>query len=471
MTTTDPALWSATELVRAYRRRLLSPIEVARACLARIRRLDPLVGAFALVDEEGALAAAGAAEARWLRGEPVGSVDGVPATIKDLTLMRGFVTRRGSRTTEGEAPDAVDAPVVARLREAGAVLLGKTTTPEFGWKGVTDNPLGQIARNPWDTARTAGGSSGGAAVAAALGLGALHQGSDGGGSIRIPAGFTGIVGFKPTFGRVPHWPASPFGTVSHSGPMTRTVSDAAIMLNLLARPDRRDWAALPSEVRDWRIGLEDGIRGLNILASLDLGHVPVDPEVATAFADALEVLRDLGARVIERDPGIGDGRSIFERWWFAAAAFLVSRIPEERHGMLDPGLVEIAALGARTSAFELQRLQLERAAYAERIEAVFAEADLLVTPTLPIAAFETGREVPAGGPYRRWTEWTPFTWPFNLGQQPALSVPCGFTREGLPVGLQIVGPKYADALVIRAGRAFESACPQPMAGEPRTRPS
>lgn len=471
MTTTDPALFSAAELIRAYRRRVLSPVEVTRACLARIRRLDPLVGAFALVDDEGALVAARAAEARWLRGEPAGPVDGVPATIKDLTMMRRFVTRRGSRTTEGDPPDPDDAPVVARLREAGAVLLGKTTTPEFGWKGVTDNPLGHIARNPWDPARTAGGSSGGAAVAAALGMGALHQGSDGGGSIRIPAGFTGIVGFKPTFGRVPHWPASPFGTVSHSGPMTRTVGDAALMLSVLARPDRRDWSALPSEPRDWRIGLEDGIRGLTVVASLDLGHVRVDPEVATAFGNALEVLRDLGARVIERDPGIGDGRSIFERWWFAAAAFLVSRIPEDRRQMLDPGLLEVAAEGARTSAFELQRLHLERAVYAERIEALFAEADLLVTPTLPIAAFEAGREVPAGGPYRRWTEWTPFTWPFNLGQQPALSVPCGFTRDELPVSLQFVGPKYADALVLRAGRAFESACPQPMAGEPRKQPS
>lgn len=467
MAATDPALLSARELTRLYRRGALSPVEVARACLARIERFDREVGAFALVDAEGALEAARASEARWRAGRPLGPIDGVPATVKDLNLMKGFPTRRGSRTTEGAPPDAVDSPPVARLREAGAVILGKTTTPEFGWKGVTDNPLGQIARNPWDTSRTAGGSSGGAAVAAALGMGVLHQGSDGGGSIRMPGGFSGIVGLKPTFGLVPTWPASPFGTVSHVGPMTRTVSDAALMLNVLCGPDRRDWYALPRPGTDFTVGLEGGIRGLRILASVDLGHARVDPEIRARFERAVEVLAELGAEIEVRDPGIGEGRAIFERHWFAAAAFLVGRIPAERRGWIDPGLAEIAEAGARVTATQLQELQLERAAYAERIEALFAEVDLLVTPTLPIPAFAAGHEVPPGGPYRRWTEWTPFTWPFNLGQQPAITVPCGFTGAGLPIGLQIVGPKYADALVLRAARAFESACPQPVPEEPR----
>jgi len=467
VSTTDPALFSAQELARLFRRGALSPVEVTRACLARIERWNAAVGAFTLVDAEGALEAARASEARWREGRPLGPIDGVPATVKDLNLMKGFPTRRGSRTTEGAAPDSVDSPPVARLREAGAVILGKTTTPEFGWKGVTDNPLGEVARNPWDTSRTAGGSSGGAAVAAALGMGALHQGSDGGGSIRIPAGFTGIVGMKPTFGLVPTWPASPFGTVSHVGPMTRTVAEAALMLNGLTGPDRRDWYALPRPGIDFTVGLESGIRGCTVLASADLGHARVDPEIRTAFARALVVLADLGARIVERGPGIGDGEPLFRRHWYAAAAFLVGRIPAERRGWIDPGLAEIAAEGVRVTATELQQLQLDRAAFAERIEALFAEVDLLVTPMLPIPAFEAGCEVPPGGPYRRWTEWTPFTWPFNLGQQPAISVPCGFTAAGLPVGLQIVGPKYADALVLRAARAFESACPQPMPGEPR----
>lgn len=467
MPATDPALFSAVELIRHYRRRTLSPVEVAEACFARIARLDPALGAFALVDAEGARRAARASEARWREGRPLGPIDGVPATVKDLNLMKGFPTRRGSRTTEGAPPDAVDSPPVARLREAGAVILGKTTTPEFGWKGVTDNPLGQIARNPWDPNKTAGGSSGGAAVAAATGMGALHQGSDGGGSIRMPGGFTGIVGFKPSFGLVPTWPASPFGTVSHVGPMTRTVADAALMLDVLVGPDRRDWYALPRPTSSFTIGLEGGIRGLRILASVDLGFARVEPEIRAGFAAALEALGELGASVVERDPGIGDGEALFKRHWYAAAAFLVGRIPPERRGWIDPGLAEIAEEGARVSAFELQQLQLDRAAYAERIEALFAEFDLLVTPTLPIPAFAAGREVPEAGPYRRWIEWTPFTWPFNLGQQPAITVPCGFTAAGLPIGLQIVGPKYADALVLRAARAFESARPQPMPFEPR----
>jgi aspartyl-tRNA(Asn)/glutamyl-tRNA(Gln) amidotransferase subunit A len=467
MPATDPALLSALELVGHFRRRTLSPVEAAEACLARIARLDAGLGAFARVDRDGARAAARAAEARWSAGRPLGPIDGVPATVKDLNLMRGLPTRRGSRTTEGNPPDAVDSPPVARLREAGAVILGKTTTPEFGWKGVTDNPLGEIARNPWDPSRTAGGSSGGAAVAAATGMGALHQGSDGGGSIRMPGGFTGIVGFKPTFGLVPTWPASPFGTVSHAGPMTRTVADAATMLDVLAGPDRRDWFALPRPGRSFTVGLEDGIRGCRVLASVDLGHARVDPEIRVGFAAALEALAEQGATLVERDPGIGDGEAMFKRHWYAAAAFLVGRIPAERRGWIDPGLAEIAAQGARVSATELQELQLERAAYGERIEALFAEVDLLVTPTLPIPAFAAGREVPEGGPYRRWIEWTPFTWPFNLGQQPAITVPCGFTAAGLPIGLQIVGPKYADALVLRAARAFEAARPQPMPFEPR----
>ena len=244
MAATDPATLTPPTLLRLYRRKELSPVEVTRACLDRIERWNDRVHAFCLVDGEAALAAARESEARWRRGEPLGLLDGVPATIKDLVLTRGWIARRGSHTTEGHPPAAADAPATARLREAGAVLLGSTTTPEFGWKGVTDNPLGHVARNPWDIARTPGGSSGGAAVAAALGMGALHVGTDGGGSIRIPASFCGIVGLKPTFGRVPAWPLSPFGTVAHLGPMTRTVEDAALMLTVMSRPDIRDWTRL-----------------------------------------------------------------------------------------------------------------------------------------------------------------------------------------------------------------------------------
>ena len=342
MPVSDPAVLSASELLRRYRRKSLSPVEVTGACLARIARWNDAVGAFCIVDEDGAIAAARAAEARWLRGEPCGLVDGVPVTIKDLVLTRGWTARRGSHTTAVHPPAASDAPATARLREGGAVLLGSTTTPEFGWKAVTDNPLGHVARNPWNLARTPGGSSGGAAVAAALGMGALHVGTDGGGSIRIPASFCGIVGLKPTFGRVPAWPLSPFGTVAHLGPMARTVEDAALMLTMISRPDQRDWHALPFEAADYRVGLGAGVAGLRIAASATLGSVELHPEVDAAFHAALEVLADLGAKVELVDPPVGQAGSIFARTWFPAAARLIEKLPPEARSRLDPGLAAMA---------------------------------------------------------------------------------------------------------------------------------
>ena len=272
----DPATLSATELLRLYRRKQLSPVETTQAVLDRIERFDPAVNAFCLVDRDQALQSARASEARWQRGAPAGLLDGIPATIKDLVLTRGWPTLRGSLAIARDQAWDVDAPATARLREQGAVLIGKTTTPEFGWKAVTDSALTGITRNPWDTSKTPGGSSGGAAAACALGMGALHIGTDGGGSIRIPASFSGIFGLKPSFGRVPAWPLSPFGTVAHLGPMTRTVSDAALMLNVLALPDRRDWFALPYDSRDYQIGLEDGVGGLRVAFSPTLGFAEVD---------------------------------------------------------------------------------------------------------------------------------------------------------------------------------------------------
>jgi aspartyl-tRNA(Asn)/glutamyl-tRNA(Gln) amidotransferase subunit A len=467
MHASDPAQLSAGELVRRYRRRELSPVEVVEACLARIERWNEAVGAFAFVDAAGARAVAAASAARWRRGEPCGPLDGVPATVKDIVLVRGWTTRRGSHATAGQPPAVEDAPATARLREAGAVLLGSTTTPEFGWKAVTDNPLGHVARNPWDGKLTPGGSSGGAAVAAALGMGALHVGTDGGGSIRIPAGLTGIVGLKPTFGRVPAWPLSPFGIVAHLGPMTRTVADAALMLNVLGRPDRRDWHALPPDPRDHRVGLEDGIAGLRVAASATLGFVAVDPQVLRVFRAALDALTDLGARIEEVDPPVGVPRELFARTWFPAAARLVEKLPTEAKARLDPGLVALAESGARYGRAELQDAQAERGELGVRMQAFFGQHDLLVTPAVAVPAFPLGRNFPHDSTGQEWIDWAGFSYPFNLTQQPALSVPAGFTGEGLPVGLQFVAAKYQDALVLRAGRAFEVAHPQPMPDAPR----
>src|SRR4051794_30276158 len=394
MDATAPGLRSACDLLELYRRRELSPVEVAEDCLARIGRWNAAVGAFCVVDHEGAVAAAQASEARWARGEPCGPLDGVPATIKDIVLMRGFPTRRGSRATADAAPDAEDAPATARLREAGAVLLCKTTTPELGWEAVTDDPLGEVARNPWDTGRTAGGSSGGAAVAAALGMGALHLGTDGGGSIRIPAAFCGIVGLKPTFGRMPAWPLSPFGTVAHLGPMTRTVEDAALMLTVLALPDARDWLALPHEGRDWRAGIGDGVAGLRIAASERLGGIEVDQEVAAAFRRALGTLEALGARVEAVDPDLGAARDVFARHWFPAAARVLAGLPPERVAEVDPGLRAMADDGAAMGAAEIMDAQRERGALATTLHLLLGEFDLLATPAVAIPCVR-GR---GGGP-------------------------------------------------------------------------
>ena len=453
---TDLCALSATQLLESYRKHQLSPVEVTRAVLERIERLNPVLNAFNLVSER-ALDDATASEARWMAGQPKGLLDGVPVSIKDILLTKGWPTLRGSKTVDARGPWNDDAPATARLREHGAVLLGKTTTPEFGWKGVTDSPLTGITRNPWNPKKTPGGSSGGAAAALAAGMGALAVGTDGGGSIRIPCSFTGLFGLKASFGRVPAWPLSPFGTVAHVGPMTRSVADAALMLNVLSLPDARDWHALPYERRDWRSGLDEGIADLRIAYSPDLGYAKVDPEVADLVRKAVSVFTDLGARVEEKSPGFANPDAIFRTHWFSGAAMLVNTIAPEKRKLVDPGLREVAEEGARITAAELHDAQMKRGALGTHMNLFHRDYDLLVTPTLAVAAFDVGLECPPGK--QRWIDWTPFSFPFNLTQQPAASIPCGLTREGLPVGLHLVGPRYADALVLRAARAFETARP------------
>ena len=447
---------TAAELLDAYRKHDLSPVEVTRAVLERIERVNPKLNAFCLVSDR-ALDEAKASEERWLAGQPRGLLDGVPVSIKDLILTRGWPTLRGSKTVDPKGPWNDDAPVTARLREHGAVLLGKTTTPEFGWKGVTDSALTGITRNPWDPRKTPGGSSGGAAAAVAAGMGPLAVGTDGGGSIRIPCSFTGVFGLKPTFGRVPAWPLSPFGTVAHVGPITHSVTDAALMLNVIALPDARDWHAMPFDARDWRSGLDAGIRDVRIAWSPDLGYAKVDGEVASIVAKAVRVFSELGAKVEEKSPGFANPEEIFRTHWFSGAAFLVNGIPAEKRPLVDPGLREVAELGARVTATEVLDAQLKRGALGTHMNLFHRDYDLLVTPTLAVAAFDAGREFPQGK--KRWIDWTPFSFPFNLTQQPAASIPCGFTSAGLPVGLHIVGRKYDDALVLRAARAFELVQP------------
>ncbi len=455
----EPHDMTAAELSAAFGRRELSPVEVATALLDRIAALDPKINAFCLVDRETSLAQAAQSADRWTAGNPLSPLDGVPVAVKDLLLTTGWPTLRGSLTVDPAGPWDVDAPSVARLKEAGAVLIGKTTTPEFGWKGVTDSPLTGISRNPWNPDKTAGGSSGGSAAALAARFCPLALGSDGGGSIRMPAHFCGVYGLKPSFGRVPAYPLSLFGTLSHIGPMARTVRDAAMLLDVIAGADSRDWYALPPE-DGFADRLGDSVKGKCIAYSPRLGWAPwVDPDVEALVAAAADRFAALGAHVEAVDPPAHDPTPIFRTlWWTGASALLKDMSPKQKE-MVDPGLRAIAEEGAGIPLADYLDAVMARGAYGSAMRQFMENYDFLLTPSVATPAFDAGLLTPLGDDGNAWLGWTPFSYPFNLTQQPAASIPCGFTSEGLPVGLQIVGRMFDDHGVLAASRAYEQANP------------
>ena len=433
---TDISQLSGSDLLRLYRRRELSPVEVVTDALARIERFEPTVNAFVLVDEEGALAAARASRGALAKGEPH------RPRRRPAGHHQGHHRRQRPADAQGLAhhrrdAGAQDAPAVARLKEQGAVILGKTTTPEFGWIGVCHSPLTGITRNPWNRERTTGGSSGGAAAAALLNLGVLHLGTDGAGSIRIPSAFTGVFGIKPSYGRVPAYPASPFTVLAHQGPLTRTVTDAALMLSVIGGPDARDTTAWNTPVPDFRIGLEDGVRGLRIAWSPRLGYVKqLDPDVEAATAKAAQVFAELGAIVEEADPGFAEPLDTIMAIWYGVSSSIVGGVPKAEQEKLDPGFRRIAEEGSGTTLAGYLAAHTARAQLAEHMRQFHERYDLLLTPQMPLTAIEVGRVTPADGRYGEgWIDWSPYTYPFNLTQQPAASVPCGFAADGLPIGL------------------------------------
>ncbi|MGD9881448.1 amidase [Reyranella sp.] len=456
MTQRDFTWLSAVELQILYARGEASPVEVLETFLARARALQPHLNALVLVDEAAARAAARASEARWRSGTPLSIFDGVPTTIKDTTPVKGWPTRNGSHATD-ETPAAESAPVVDRLQRAGMVVLGKSTTPEFGWKALTDSPLQGTTRSPWNLKHTPGGSSGGASALTAAGINPFNHGNDGGGSIRIPAAHTGLVGLKPSFGRIPQHPAdAPFADVVSQGVLARSVLDSALALNLLAGPDPRDWRSLPADPRDYSIGLEDGVRGLKLGLSLDLGQVEADPEVRALAAAAARRFEQLGAVVEDVGPLIDPLRQSFEPLWIGSFATRLRLIPTQLHDKLDPGFRAAAEKGLAITLADYARAYEARSKLARDMALWHQKYDLLLAPVTPTAAPQVDTLYNSEA-FPRWTKGAPYTLPFNLTGQPAASMPAGLTAAGLPVGLQIVGPARADALVLRAMRAYESA--------------
>ena len=446
---------SASDLMLAYRAGSLTPVAVMRAVLDQVAELDPLVRAFRVVDEDGALRDARASEQRWRQGVPCGPLDGVPVSVKDMVATRGMATLYGSRTVPSDHLVDVDAPSIDHLRRAGALVFGKTTTTEFGNKIVSDSPLTGVTRNPWDLTLSSGGSSSGAGAALAARMGPLAVGTDGGGSIRVPAAWNGVCGLKPSFKRVPTAEPHNVGELSNVGPMARSVSDLALMLNVMARPWSRDWQSFGGPVEDFCRGLNRGVEGLRVAFSVNLGMVAVDPQIAKAALDAAFVLEQQGARMswLEAiDPLQGYLESeMHTLQWMARSEQLVRRTPEPLRELMDPEILELAACGRRLAGPRLMDAMQARMELASAMHAFFEHYDVLLCPTFhcfPPATPGLPAHLRMAPPLTSWC---------NQTQQPAASVPCGLSEGGLPIGLQVIGPRYHDGMVLRVARAYERA--------------
>lgn len=461
---TDPSLFNGAQLTSAYCDHSLSPTEVVTAIFKRMSDAEPVVNAFVVLDQPSAMRQAEASAARWKSGSPLGPLDGLPVTIKDNIAISGYPARKGSRTTP-DKPVADSAPVATRLIDGGAIVLGRTCMSEFGWKPVGDSPLTGITRNPWNTKVTTGGSTAGGAAAAALNLGVIHVGTDGAGSIRIPSSFCGVFGIKPSYGRIPTVPA---GTTFHVGPLTRSVRDAAALIQALAGYDSQDLTSLNVPAGDLLGSLDSGIKGMRIAWSPRLGYIEkLDSEVEAVTTQAAQAFAAMGATVEQVDPGFPNPMPILEPIWLTTCWTIVRGIPEARWNEVDPGLLALAMRGRNVSAADYATAIGARAGLHAKIARFNERYDLLLTPTLATPAFEVGHDTPADGKFGNdWLNWAPYTYPFNLSCHPAASVPCGFTRDGRPIGLQIVGPHFREDLVLRAARAFEDAHPWPFIDQP-----
>ncbi|WP_169543212.1 amidase [Sneathiella aquimaris] len=450
---------TATELSKAYSEQSTSPLEVTNQVLSHAAKLEPDLNAFRVIDTETAITQAKRSEARWQKGVPSGPLDGIPISIKDIVAVKGHACLSGSKTNDPDLVLEQDCPSVARLRESGAILFGLTHTPEFGWKGITDSPQNGYTRNPWNTKHSPGGSSGGAAAAVASGSGPLALGTDGGGSVRIPSSYCGLYGIKPTFGRVPHTPnESPYATLVSNGPLSRSVQDAALMLNVMAQPDARDWYAAADQKLDFTKGINGGIEGMKIAYSPTLGGANPSSEVREIIDNAVDKFRDLGANVTLVDDIFPPLRPLFEDYWKAGFGYILKQIPRRKWADLDPGFLALAEQGLSVSLGSYYAAHSERVRLGGKMGQFFTQYDLLLTPTMPSTS-PLAETVYHTEDYDRWDDATPYTVPFNLTGHPAASIPAGRSASGLPIGLQIVGARYDEPTILKASRAFEAAMP------------
>lgn len=456
MDTNDITDLTAMQLVRAYTKGDLSPVEAVEAFLDRIERMDEKVNAWRFVDRDRAMVMARRSEKRYLRAAPIGLLDGVPVAVKDDFAVAGWSTLHGSLAT-CDKKETSDAPATAGFRRHGAVLLGKTNLPEVGWKAVTDSPLTGTTRNPWDVTKTPGGSSGGNAAALALRMVPIAVGSDIGGSVRIPAAFCGVVGLKSTQGRTPMDPRTKTGMLLQAGPMARTVEDAAIANEVVNEWAPADPAPRAAQARE---ALEGHLRGVRIAFAPEFNGARPEPRVRTALEGAAAVLAEQGAWVEQAAPDMGDTRTLYERLYGPMLAVEVQDLPDEKRHLMDQGLLEAAAPWYSSCAADFLRAMYDRRVLIHVLHAFHQKYDLILTPTVPIAPFAVDRELPEGFPDERWYGWTPCTWPFNITGQPAISVPCGFTSAGLPIGAQLVAPRHEDLLALRAAHVYQLARPE-----------
>lgn len=439
------------ELLGLYRAKKASPVEATQACLRQILKYNAAMNALCYMDEKAALHQARASEKRWMKDDPKGPLDGITVTVKDWFHVMGWPTRMGSRTSAA-LPQPQDSPAVTRLKDAGAIIIGKTTLPEMGHKGVTDSPLTGITRNPWNLQKTCGGSSGGAAVAAATGMAHLNLGSDAGGSVRIPASFTGVFGFKPSPGVAAAWPPSLFSTLSAAGPLTLRAADAAAMLDVLSSPDPRDWHAAPLRPEFSKNGKT--LPKLKIAVAYAINGIAPTEGVSKVFREKVKVLSALGT-VEEIDLKLPKLVETFNGHWMAVASYMLASYPQKLKKEMDPRLLHWAQRGDALTLHDYLEAEYDRMLIGSEMKQLADAFDIIVTPTTAMTAFDAGQNMPAGKNGKPWDDWTPFTYPANLARLPAASLPCGLDGGGLPVGMQVMAGYLKDEMLMRVCRHLE----------------